>query len=280
MFRRLFFLMFTLLASLVTSLVISAIVLWNAKLRPMQQTWGIEPADTTRELPGDTIVPEPTISDTRSVTIDASADQVWPWLPQMGFGRAGWYSYDKLDNSGGSVRHIMPEYQAIKTGDVVPTFPGGGFRVESLEPGKSMVLYLDSDIVKEQAAAQAEGANGSTETQADGAAATEMAGKPGAAQAAGLQPGLKAAGAMGGMTMPDFKASWAFVLDPVDDAHTRLIERFRVETPTASKGQKLGMPFMGMGVFLMERKQMLGIKERAEQGPESETAAEPAPAGA
>jgi hypothetical protein len=34
------------------------------------------------------------------VDIEASPEQIWPWLAQMGNGRAGWYSYDWLDNLG------------------------------------------------------------------------------------------------------------------------------------------------------------------------------------
>jgi hypothetical protein len=70
---------------------------------------------------------------------------------------------------------------------------------------------------------------------------------------------------MGGAAMPEFKATWAFVLEPVDGHRTRLLERFRVATPTPTPGQRFMLPLMGLGVFLMTRKQMLGIKDRAER---------------
>jgi hypothetical protein len=80
-----------------------------------------------------------------------------------------------------------------------------------------------------------------------------------------LPLGLPIAGALGGMTMPEFKATWSFVLEPENGGtRTRLIERFRVWTADAGLPQKLGMPVMGLGVFAMTRKHMLGLKDRAE----------------
>jgi hypothetical protein len=77
--------------------------------------------------------------------------------------------------------------------------------------------------------------------------------------------GLQFAGALGGMTMPSFQATWAFILEPeADGARTRLVERFRVRTVDAGLPQKLGLPVMGLGVFAMTRKHMLGVKARAE----------------
>src|SRR3972149_3519677 len=80
-----------------------------------------------------------------------------------------------------------------------------------------------------------------------------------------LIPGLAMAGAMGEVTMPEFRATWAFVLEPESGERTRLIERFRVWTVDAGLPQRLGMPLMGYGVFAMTRKHMLGVKERSER---------------
>ena len=76
---------------------------------------------------------------------------------------------------------------------------------------------------------------------------------------------LKAAGRMI-PAMPGFAASWAFVLRPLDDGRrTRLVERFRVRMPAPEgpAANVLGNVF-GFGVFAMTRKQMLGIRDRAE----------------
>ncbi|MGH7295743.1 MAG: hypothetical protein ACRELB_12445, partial [Polyangiaceae bacterium] len=68
---------------------------------------------------------------------------VWPWLLQMGCQRAGWYSWDVLDNAGvRSADRIVPELQHLAVGDVLPARPTGtgGFRVLRVEPQRALVL--------------------------------------------------------------------------------------------------------------------------------------------
>ncbi|MFC5262679.1 hypothetical protein ACFPJ1_11240 [Kribbella qitaiheensis] len=74
--------------------------------RPWHLRWGSTDAEVDATLPGDEIVDEPTFAATRAVTIDAPPADVWPWIVQLGFNRAGWYSYDLLDTVGrkGAVR--------------------------------------------------------------------------------------------------------------------------------------------------------------------------------
>ena len=75
-------------------------------------------------LPGDALVPDPIYVTTQAVTIDAPPTRVWPWLAQMGAGRAGWYSYDVIDNGGhASAEVLVPEYQRVHAGDVFPALP-------------------------------------------------------------------------------------------------------------------------------------------------------------
>ena len=62
----------------------------------------------------------------------------------MGFDRGGWYSYDQLDMGGSSAVRILPEYQAIEVGDVIPTSPTTGFVVRAVEPRRALVLYSDT----------------------------------------------------------------------------------------------------------------------------------------
>jgi hypothetical protein len=74
--------------------------------------------------------------------LKSQAEQVWPWLLQVGLTRAGWYSYDILDNLGRrSARRIIPELQGLAPGDVVPMSPDGkqGMRVHSMDAPRSMV---------------------------------------------------------------------------------------------------------------------------------------------
>ena len=83
-----------------------------------RRTWGIDPNEAAKPLPGDDIVPVPTAIETRGITIDAPPDAVWPWLVQMGFGRGGWYSYDQLDMGGSSATTLVPEWAGLAVGDI------------------------------------------------------------------------------------------------------------------------------------------------------------------
>ncbi|NNC81058.1 MAG: hypothetical protein HKN94_13000 [Acidimicrobiales bacterium] len=60
----------------------------------------------------------------KSIDIAASPEQVWPWLAQMGFGRAGWYSWDLIDNLGRrSATELHPEWMVEQAGDRIPGGP-------------------------------------------------------------------------------------------------------------------------------------------------------------
>lgn len=96
-------------------------------------------------MTADWIVPEPMYLETRAVTIHASPEWVWPWLAQLGSSRAGWYAYDWIDNGGHpSARSILPEYQTIVPGDVLPALPGAKdvFYVHEVEPPHHLVLTV------------------------------------------------------------------------------------------------------------------------------------------
>ncbi|WP_159808471.1 hypothetical protein [Cellulomonas citrea] len=110
--------------------------------RPWQLTWGATPDEVTRALPGDDLVPRPVFDATRAITIEAPPHEVWPWLVQAGVGRAGWYSYDLLDNLGRpSASEINPQWQQLAVGDLVPMSPDGtqGIEVLALDAPTSMV---------------------------------------------------------------------------------------------------------------------------------------------
>jgi hypothetical protein len=63
------------------------------------------------------MVPTTTFNATRAISIGAPPERVWPWLVQVGTKRAGWYSYDLLDNLGHrSARRIIPELQGLTRG--------------------------------------------------------------------------------------------------------------------------------------------------------------------
>lgn len=94
-------------------------------------------------LVSDDLVADARLVATRAVTIAAPPNSVFPWLRQMGFGRGGWYSYDWIGNLGRhSACSILPEWQDVGTGDVIP---GGGpvrFEVVVAEEPRPFVLAL------------------------------------------------------------------------------------------------------------------------------------------
>ena len=98
-----------------------------------------------RPLPGDALVPEPIFVSTHAITIDASPDMVWPWIAQMGAGRAGGYSWDAIDNGGApSATGIMSAFQPVARGDLMPAVPGAtnGFVVAAVDPPRDLVLTV------------------------------------------------------------------------------------------------------------------------------------------
>lgn len=112
---------------IVTSIVVvCAICVYLFWLRPWQLRWGATNAEVVRTMTGDDIVPKPTFNATRAVTVEACPEDLWPWLVQIGCKRAGWYSYDWIDNLGiRSADRILPELQQIYAGQLIPLSPDG-----------------------------------------------------------------------------------------------------------------------------------------------------------
>jgi hypothetical protein len=101
-------------------------------------------ADRAWHLEGDDILPGARTQLTHATMIGAPTASVWPWLVQMGCQRAGWYSWDRLDNGGTpSADHIIPELQHLAVGDVLPFRPEGpdGFDVVRIVPGRALVVH-------------------------------------------------------------------------------------------------------------------------------------------
>jgi hypothetical protein len=112
--------------------------------RRWQLRWGATDKESEEQLPGDDLIPNADLAATRAITIRASADQVWPWIAQLGQGRGGFYSYDFLENLVGcdihSADRIVPEWQDLEVGDEVRFAPEVGLAVASVEQGRSLVL--------------------------------------------------------------------------------------------------------------------------------------------
>jgi hypothetical protein len=198
-------------AALTAAIAAGGLVLYRRLLREPVLTWGATQDEAERTLPGDELLEQADIVSTRAIAIDAPAAAVWPWLVQMGPGRAGAYTYDWIENLLGLDMHsadtIVPELQHLEVGEVLPGTrgEGTGMRVERLEP--EHVLATRSE---------------------------------------------------------DGRWVWSFVLAE-DDGVTRLVSRNRISTGALSQGGKVGMAVMEPGSLVMERKMLLGIKQRAER---------------
>ena len=184
--------------------------LYRKHVRDWVLTWGATAEEAARPLPGDDLLDPADLVATRAIQIDAPPSAIWPWLVQMGPGRAGAYTYDWIENLFGLNMHsadrIHPEWQDLNVGDIVRSHDDRpGMRVEILEPERVLSNRSEAgDWV------------------------------------------------------------WTFVLVP-ENGSTRLISRNRIAMKGAAVGQHLGMLVMEPGSLVMERKMLLGIKQRAER---------------
>ena len=115
-------------------------------VRPRILNWGSEQDEARRAMPGDEILRDATLQTTRSISIDAAPEYVWPWLVQMGpRPRAGAYTYDWLERLLGidieNSDRILPEFQRLEPGEVLALGKKGvGMLVRSVDPPRSLVL--------------------------------------------------------------------------------------------------------------------------------------------
>ncbi|UCF79192.1 MAG: hypothetical protein JSW03_02765 [Candidatus Eiseniibacteriota bacterium] len=134
------------IALLVTALIVALGALFQSVYRPWQLNWGATAEEVARPMPGDELVKDPTFNATRAVTINARPEHIWPWLVQMGYRRAGFYSWDTLDNDRiPSSERILPEYQNLRVGDLVPLSKNGYARVVEMEQNERLLLVFESE---------------------------------------------------------------------------------------------------------------------------------------
>jgi len=199
-------------------------------VRPWYRNWGATKVELKRVMPGDAKVEEPTLSFTRAVTIKARPEEIWPWLVQIGYKRAGFYSYSRFEKLIGIPNtnryRIIPEYQQLKVGEDIAMGSGFGIHVKAIDPNRSLLLV-------------------------------------------GRDPNIG-------------EISWVFELYPLSGGHTRLVTRANCRFPNWMLRSVLSRPhrpdmqppnplrnltmylFFKPGSFLMVRKMLLGIKQRAE----------------
>jgi hypothetical protein len=184
--------------------VLAVLALYLLIGRLWHRRWGATRLEAAGPLPGDDLVPGGSAT-TRAITIDAPPEAVWPWLVQIGWGRAGWYSYDRIDNDGEpSASRIVAQLQHLAVGDRILMTPAMGFVVTELDPPHHLVALSD-----------------------------------------------------------DGTTSWCLAVRSGPGNTSRLCSRFRARlalTPASA----LWIAVADVGVFVMERRMLKGIAERAE----------------
>ena len=125
---------------------VAAEVLCYLAWRPRMLRWGATTEEAAEPLPGDERTPHPRVQSTRAITINAPPEQVWPWIVQMGMGRAGFYTHEWVERplggyyaEGHSARRIHPEFQDLKVGDLVDYGGGNLVPVYEIVPFEHLV---------------------------------------------------------------------------------------------------------------------------------------------
>jgi hypothetical protein len=114
-------------------------------VRGSRSHWGLDEEASGRDYPGDELVGNPRWSWTHGIEIDASAEDVWPWVAQIGADRAGFYSYQWLENLVGSelrnAETLHPEW-AHRSGDKLVLHPNAPpVPVTEVEPGHFFLAH-------------------------------------------------------------------------------------------------------------------------------------------
>ena len=122
--------------------VLSVYLIWA---RPLQQRWGATDEEVARSMPGDELDAHPDSHATRAMTIRGTPEQIWPWLAQMGYGRAGLYGFDIVRGPGGarSAERILPQFQDIPAGDSVSADPVTPMKFHAVESPRYIVWSGD-----------------------------------------------------------------------------------------------------------------------------------------
>jgi len=182
-----------------------------------------EAREAERPLLGDELLPDAAVQFTHGITIAATPSQIWPWLVQMGCHRAGFYAIDVLDNAGvRSAREIHPELQELRVGEIIDATPGGDGGFEVLRIERDRLLVL----------------GGLHDVEGD-------------AQLPFASPRPERYSQM----------TWAFVLEPLDEQHTRLHVRAR---GAFSSSERLHALWIRPVHALMQTTQLRNLARRAE----------------
>lgn len=203
-------------------------VLFRPLLQDGYRRWHATDEESRRGLPGDERVPQPIVMQTLAITIQARAAEIWPWIAQIGQERGGLYSYELLENLARcQMRNAdrIVPEWELHVGDLVRLGPPGYPVHAVVGLERGCWLLLAGADIKTGKVAESQ---------------------PGRAE------------------YVDF--SWVFYLDEQRNGTTRLLTRTRLDYAPRSFGLKLVWEWLTDPIgFVMTRKMLLGVKQRAER---------------
>ncbi len=195
------------------------------------------------EFPDNELIKRPMVDLRYEVEIQASPADIFPWIKQVGYHRGGWYIdtwWDEFEQKyfwpalvpkdargtyQPSANQILPQYQELSVGDIVPDGPPGSayYEVVGLEENHLLLLYATThfNYVAPQFVYR-----------------TRYA--------------------------PKGAFCWAFMLDEIDKNVTRLVSWWRAEGYPRS-GFYLLKPFLIIVDSAHQRQILKGIKNRVEK---------------
>ncbi|MCP3976934.1 MAG: hypothetical protein GY720_20800 [bacterium] len=132
--------------------VAAAAAAYHFLIRPRILRRGATYEESMRPLPGDEITPLNPFRSTMATTIEATPEEVWPWLVQVGWERAAFYSYNRIEAALGMDLHNADEikalWQNLEIGDTMwmshprlkDLFPET--KVATIEPYRALVFAI------------------------------------------------------------------------------------------------------------------------------------------
>lgn len=106
---------------------------------------GVCDAEVSAPLPGDDLVPDANVVMDRATTLPGTAERLWPWLEQLGKGRAGWYMPACVESlvptSRRGLRSLEPRHGHLGVGSRIADWGPGQpeFEVAVLDPPSTLV---------------------------------------------------------------------------------------------------------------------------------------------
>lgn len=135
------------IAGAMAGLGILAVILMFASL-PWMDHYGATDEEIAASLTGDELVPNPRISYTRAVSINASPADVYPWIAQLGADKGGMYSYTWLESliqcPQTNADRIHKEWQGLEVGSKVLMCPDvnapPAYEVVLIDPNRTIIM--------------------------------------------------------------------------------------------------------------------------------------------